>query len=94
MHPILHLIRLAYSMEGIKAKDVAFLVSKEGATVFRCMAPQQHNAQRALNIARRVERQLGNEHAADVDVVASQAVCDGVAQTMHMVVVQYHSPVV
>ena len=89
---IIQLILLCYNLEGIKASDVAMLISTEnGATVFRCMAPQQHNAARARAIKQRLERRLDDEHAAEVHVQPGQIACDGGAtvQAMHTVVVHY-----
>lgn len=95
MHPIVQLILLAYTLEGIKSRDVAILISREGgATVFRCMAPQQHNANRAVGIKQRVERQVnGDEHAVECEVQPGQVYHEGAVQAMHTVVVHYFSKV-
>ena len=89
---IIQMILLCYTMEGIKPADVAMLISTEnGATVFRCMAPQQHNATRAVGVKQRLERKFDNDHAAEVMVQPGQFACDGGAtvQAMHTVVVHY-----
>jgi len=94
MQAIIQLIFLCYAAEGIKAADVAMFVTKEGgADVFRCMAPQQHNATRAVGVKQRLERKLDDHHAAEVCVQPGAVYAEGRTQTMHTVVVHYFSKV-
>lgn len=94
MQLIIQLILLCYKLEGIKAADVAMLVTKEGgATVFRCMAPQQHNASRAAGVKQRLERRFAEDHAAEVCVQPGQVISEDATQAMHTVVVHYFSQV-
>lgn len=94
MQAIIQIILLAFKMEGIRAEHVAMLITKEaGATVFRCMSPQQHNATRAVGVKQRLERNLCDTHAAECEVQPGQVYAEGVSQTMHSVVVHYFSKV-
>jgi hypothetical protein len=94
MQVVIQIILLAYKMEGIKASDVAVLVTKEsGATVFRCMSPQQHNAYRAVGIKQRLERNLCASPDAECEVQPGTVYADGQTQTMHTVVVHYFAKV-
>lgn len=94
MQAIIQLILQCYMMEGIKASDVAMLITTEGgATVFRCMAPQQHNSYRAVGVKQRLERKLDDAHAAEVCVQPGTVFGEGKSQVMHTVVVHYFSKV-
>ena len=91
MHPILQLILQAYAMEGIKAADVAMLVTRENyATVYRCMSPQQHHAARAQGVKKRLQRWLVGESSADCEVQPGQVITEACTETMHTLVVHYH----
>lgn len=87
MQAIIQLLLLAYTMEGIKADDVVLMVSKEnGCSVLRCLAPQQHQAKRATDVKKRMERQLGS-YRADVHVQPERVFQGTESHAMYTVVV-------